>query len=81
MKQVPTRRFRAKDGTILNAAIMEDEKLITVLARRDLVFLQRVFAGLESPHSKRYLNFKNRITLALDTLSPGVESHAHDHQS
>jgi hypothetical protein len=80
MKTARAKRFRAKDGSFILVAILEtkaqpeelsDIQQVAVLARRDLIQLQRIFRDLER---KQMLNgdqlaLKRKITKTLDSLT------------
>ena len=75
MRQIITRRFKLKAG-YANVAVLsesqepEDEKLVIVLARRDLVFLQALFAALDrGRRPPNYDRLRKMVTQHLDTLS------------
>lgn len=80
MKVAKTRKFKAKDGTFLLTAILEssthvedlsDTELVAVFARRDLIFLQRLFADLKRKQklSGDEAAFKHKVTKLLDSLT------------
>ena len=77
MKVVATRRFKAKDQTFILAAILEqtrkqeelpDNEEVVVIARRDLIWLQRLFRDLDSKYIPDYRAFKRKVKRILDTL-------------
>lgn len=65
MKVVPVRRYVVK-GTPKNMAVLDGEqpKAVVVLARRDLIFLQRLFRKM-----KHRSDFQRRITDALTEIT------------
>ena len=78
MRTVRTRRFKAKDGTFILAGIVDqqpkledltDDLEIAVLARRDLIFLQRLFRDLDQKRIPDYDAFRKKITKLLDSLT------------
>lgn len=77
MRTVRTRRFKAKDGTFILAGILAqepklevlpDELEVAILARRDLIFLQRLFRDLDQRRIPDYDAFRKKITKLLDSL-------------
>lgn len=80
MKVAKTRRFKAKDGTFLLTAILEsspnledltDVTQVAVFARRDLIFLQRLFSNLKRKQrlTEDEQAFKLKVTKLLDILT------------
>jgi len=81
VKQLRTRCFRTRKGDNILAAVLDQKAneedldattLVTLLARRDLIFLQRLFRDLDKIKGLRitdYRTFKRRVTKALDALT------------
>lgn len=78
MKTVRTRRFKARDGSFILAGILDqqpkleglpDDLEVAVLARRDLIFLQRLFRDLDQKRIPDYDAFRKKIVKLLDSLT------------
>jgi hypothetical protein len=77
MKTVKTRRFKVKDGFALVAILkrspsleeVSDTKSVVILARRDLIRLQRAFSKLKFPKQSDAFKLKRQIILTLDSLT------------
>lgn len=77
MRIVPVRRFRVKT-TVLDMAVLgfADPKpnSVIVIARRDLLFLQRMFRNFDKGRKVDYSAFKRLVKRTLDELAQGTNS-------
>ncbi len=76
MRQIIVRRFKSKAGQIVAAAVVSEAescapKMVVVLARRDLVWLQSFFAALNRGRIMDYRRMQKMVTSNLDALTNG----------
>lgn len=77
MRQIVTRRFKGKAGVVavavLDSKLTEEEieapPLTVVLARRDLIFLQALFAALDRGQCINYKRMQRAVVSNLDSLT------------